>query len=103
MAKILAPNNEYVGVSASVTFAKGVGETSNPILIQWFKEKGYTVVDEESSNELDGESKDSGEKSLEEMDVEELMLYAQEKGIDIGKSTSQEGILKKIHDAENVE
>lgn len=43
MAKILCPNKEYSGVSASVTFINGVGETNNPQLIDWFKSHGYTV------------------------------------------------------------
>lgn len=42
----------------------------------------------------------SKERTLEEMTVEELTAYANEKGIDIGKSTSQEGIIKKIKEAE---
>lgn len=37
--------------------------------------------------------------SLEEMTAEELKAYAEENGIDIGKATSQEGILKKIQEA----
>lgn len=41
----------------------------------------------------------SEEKTLEEMNVEELTAYAEENGIDIGKSTSQNGILKKIQKA----
>lgn len=42
----------------------------------------------------------SKEKPIEDMTVEELTAYAAEKGIDIGKSTSQEGIIKKIKEAE---
>lgn len=45
MAQIIAPNKDYTGESASVTFVKGVGETSDAYLIEWFKEHGYTVVD----------------------------------------------------------
>ena len=45
MAKIIAKNANYYGVSASVKFVKGVGYTSDPRLIQWFKENGYTVVE----------------------------------------------------------
>lgn len=43
---------------------------------------------------------DIEEKTLKDMAVEELITYAAEKEIDIGKSTSQDGILKKIQDAE---
>lgn len=46
MAQIIAPNKDYTGESASVTFAKGVGETSDAYLIEWFKEHGYTVIEE---------------------------------------------------------
>ena len=34
--------------------------------------------------------------ALEDMTVEELRAYAEENGIDLGKSTSQTGILEKI-------
>lgn len=51
MAKILAPNKEYTGVSASVPFCNGVGETDNPALISWFKEHGYVV--EEPKKEVE--------------------------------------------------
>ena len=41
--KIYSPNKEYTGVSASVPFCNGVGETNDPHLIQWFKDHGYKV------------------------------------------------------------
>lgn len=43
------------------------------------------------------------EKELSKMTVDELKEYAQEKNIDIGKATSQSGILEKIKEAEKVE
>lgn len=46
MAQIIAPNKDYTGESASVTFVKGVGETSDAYLIEWFKEHGYAVIEE---------------------------------------------------------
>ncbi len=49
MAKILAPNKQYTGVSAGVVFVNGAGETDNPALIIWFKEKGYIVETQEDS------------------------------------------------------
>jgi len=90
MAKILCPNKQYSGVSASVTFVNGVGETDKPHLIDWFKSKGYKVEEPDKDDGLE----------LENMDVDELKVYAEEKGIDIGQSTSQKGILKKILEAE---
>lgn len=47
MAQIIAPNKDYTGVSASVPFVKGVGETSDAYLIEWFKEHGYTVIEDD--------------------------------------------------------
>jgi len=40
-----------------------------------------------------------GGSTIDAMTIEELIAYAAEKGIDIGQSTSQSGILKKIKDA----
>ncbi|OCA99391.1 hypothetical protein [Clostridium beijerinckii] len=91
--KIIAPNKSYTGVSASVAFSKGVGETEDEHLVEWFKEHGYDVVEEDTQVKI-------VEKSLDEMTVEELVAYAAEKGIDIGKSTSQSGIIEKINTAQ---
>ena len=44
--KIYAPVKTANGTYASVRFVNGVGETDNPILIAWFIEHGYEVVDE---------------------------------------------------------
>ena len=52
MAKIYAPNKEYTGVSASVYFINGVGETDNQNLIEWFREKGYGVGMTEAEEEI---------------------------------------------------
>lgn len=49
MAQIIAPNKDYNGESASVTFVKGVGETSDAYLIEWFKEHGYTVIEDDAA------------------------------------------------------
>lgn len=91
--KILAPNKSYTGVSASVNFVNGVGETEDENLIGWFKEHGYDVIEEDTDVK-------TVEKTLDQMTVEELVAYADEKEIDIGKSTSQSGIVEKIKAAE---
>ena len=49
MAKIYAPNKRFTGVSASVNFVNGVGETNDPHLINWFKSKGYKVENEKKT------------------------------------------------------
>ena len=48
MAKIIAPNKQYTGVSASVPFVNGVGQTDNKNLISWFETHGYNVVEEDT-------------------------------------------------------
>lgn len=47
MAKVYAPLKDYNGISASVEFVNGVGETDNENLLEWFEEKGYTVERDE--------------------------------------------------------
>lgn len=90
MAKIICPNQQYNGVSASVPFTDGVGHTDNPHLLAWFKSRGYTVEDEEAGG---------GASPFAGMSVEDLKAYAVTNGINIGNSTSINGIIKKIEDA----
>lgn len=99
MAKVLAPNKQYTGISAGVAFANGVGETADTYLLKWFKEKGYEVEGEieEVETDLPNEVPSDGENSkLDNLTLDELISYAKERGIDIGQSTSPKGILKKI-------
>lgn len=97
MAKIIAPNKSYTGISASVAFCNGEGKADNPHLIEWFRKNGYKVV--EDTVEL-GSEVDEDNSQLKNMNEDELKLYAEEKGIDLGKATSKEGILTKIKEAE---
>ena len=41
--KVYAPNEQYTGMSASVSFCNGVGETNDPHLLNWFRSHGYEV------------------------------------------------------------
>jgi hypothetical protein len=43
MVKIKSPNPNYNGNSASLQFVNGEAETDNKWLVEWFKNKGYTV------------------------------------------------------------
>lgn len=70
MAKIYSPNESYTGVSASVAFSKGIGETEDGHLIEWFKEHGYRI--EEIQKKVEGEAptgeeapKDKNDKKAE--------------------------------------
>ncbi len=68
MAKIYTPSKGYTGFIAGVSFINGMGETKDRWLIQWFKNKGYKVV-EEALN-------------LEDLKVSELRELAKEKDIE---------------------
>ena len=126
MAKIYAPNKQYTGISAGVSFINGVGETTDPHLIDWFKSKGYEVekqsnkpnntdqnngsgnnqnngANDENKNTGSGDDNSNNEpqnSKFDDMSVDELREYAEKNGIDIGKSTSRTGILGKIVAAE---
>lgn len=97
---IKAPNKQYNGLSASVRFVNGVGETEDPHLIDWFKSHGYKVEEDQEEDKVPGDEEDVPVNLvLEEMSVEVLTAYAENNGIDIGKATSKDGILKKIEEA----
>lgn len=80
MAKILTPNKDYSGISASVPFINGVGYTDDEDLIAWFEEHGYGVEVEnteventEVENKPKGKSKPkssakAGDESKDESD-----------------------------------
>lgn len=75
MAKIYAPNKDYNGVSATVPFFKGVGETSDAYLTEWFKAHGYTVTEDEPENILTEDTPDKVEPEATEditEDIEEV-------------------------------
>lgn len=93
MAKIYSPNKSYTGVSASIAFSKGVGETEDKHLIEWFKQHGYRVVEETEQNQ---QTNDTGEKSVDEMTIDELKAYAEGKNIDLTGLTKKDDILTKI-------
>lgn len=80
MAKILTPNKDYSGISASVPFVNGVGYIDDEDLISWFEEHGYGVEVEnteventEVENKPKGKSKPkssakAGDESKDESD-----------------------------------
>ncbi|GEM_PF-690858 len=57
MARIIAPNKTYNGISAGVKFTNGEAECSDKWTIKWFKEHGYSVEEaEESKSDTDNKS-----------------------------------------------
>ena len=63
MPKILAPNREYCGVSAGVTFADGIGETENEHLLKWFEDKGYYIERPDKETETEPGEETEKEKT----------------------------------------
>lgn len=62
MARIIAPNKAYNGISAGVKFTNGEAECSDKWTVKWFKEHGYKVEeavgDNPNSNNTSAEVKD---------------------------------------------
>lgn len=78
MARIIAPNKDYNGESASVTFVKGVGETSDAYLIEWFRTHGYTVIEDKAA-EVPPEAPEAPETEAEAADAAEQVEETPEK------------------------
>lgn len=85
MAQIIAPNKDYNGESASVTFVKGVGETSDAYLIEWFRTHGYTVTEDEATEvqpevqPVASETAETEEDPAADVETEEQADETQEK------------------------
>lgn len=92
MAIIQTPNKEYTGVSASVFFVNGQGETDDPKLIEWFKEKGYTVIENEKPED--------DKQNFSELTNAELKALLDEKGIEYNARSNKETLLKLLNDVE---
>jgi len=92
MAIIKAPNDQYTGVSASVFFVNGEGETDDPKLIEWFKEKGYTVIENEKPED--------DKQNFSELTNAELKALLDEKGIEYNARSNKETLLKLLNDVE---
>ncbi|WP_336822946.1 hypothetical protein [Sporosarcina sp. USHLN248] len=70
MAKILAPNKQYTGLSVGVSFVNGVGETDDPYLIRWFENKGYIVDSHDVTKEETETKKKTDTKVKSKKDAE---------------------------------
>lgn len=90
MAKIVAPNKEYTGLSASVYFCKGEGQTDKPELIEWFKKHGYEVEEDTVPNKKDNPI------SLEELKKDELKELAVNLGIEFSSKATNDELINLI-------
>ena len=93
MAKIYSNNKQYNGISASVNFINGVGESNLLHLLAWFQENGYTIVE------------DKREPSIyDSMSYKELTELARERGFN-GIGLKKEDLIKALilWDKEHIE
>ncbi|MCW6112413.1 Rho termination factor N-terminal domain-containing protein [Clostridium sporogenes] len=88
--KILAPNEEYTGISAGVSFANGEGYTKDEWLVDWFKNKGYEVTKEDAEEDI-----------LEDLTVKELKELAKNKGIEGYLDMKKEELIKALEGVED--
>ncbi|MDT9720475.1 hypothetical protein QVE09_16270 [Paenibacillus sp. ClWae2A] len=83
MAKVIAPNKEYTGLSAGIPFANGVGETDNEHLLQWFEGKGYTV--DRSEPDTDPQTDEIAKAAeLEKKEADKRLKALRKKATDLG-------------------
>ncbi|WP_099205646.1 hypothetical protein [Scatolibacter rhodanostii] len=94
MTKIIAPNKQYAGVSAGITFVNGVGETEDEHLIKWFESKGYNIEREEPLPEQEEEPEEEipaeGVLIEGESQEQEEIPPVQEEVVEIDEAASAE-------------
>lgn len=76
MAKIIAPNQNYSGISAGVVFYDGEGQCEDARLLDWFEVRGYKVIHEEKPR--DSETEQEKEQSIEPKAEEKVEQKAEE-------------------------
>ena len=85
MAKIYC-NKSFNGLSASVNFVDGVGDSNIPHLVSWFQENGYTIVEEKREPSI-----------YDSMTYKEMTELAKERGFN-GIGLKKEPLMRKFID-----
>lgn len=74
--KIYAPVKDFNGLRNNVRFKNGVGETDDPVAIEWFKTHGYSIeMSDKTANLVIEKSDDQIEVENDEDETVEMMGY----------------------------
>lgn len=109
MAKIIAPNKQYTGLSASVSFINGVGETDDLHLIKWFKDKGYEVeqekitklpIDDKTPNRNENDNVDPPLNfGIDDLTKDQIKEKLDEMKIEYASNENKDALFEKLIDA----
>ena len=102
--KIYAPVKNVTGTYASVFFAQGVAECNDPVLLEWFKDHGFTLeheivslserIGEEPPKEREKPIKENGEPDFDAMTAYELREWLMEHGYKVRNTRNKEKLME---------
>lgn len=90
--KVNAPNKEYTGVIAGVSFVKGEAYTEDTWAASWFEGKGYKV---EEINEQEEKPREPN-SNLQYLKVDELKAMAKVRGIENYASMKKDELIEAL-------
>ncbi len=89
--KVIAPDKFFNGTIAGVQFVNGEAETENLRLLQWAKEKGYQVIDQEALPEPTAvDNASGGVVALDEITKAEIADLLTDRGIKYNKKDNKQ-------------
>ncbi|MFC0271123.1 hypothetical protein ACFFIX_06615 [Metabacillus herbersteinensis] len=95
MAKIKSPNSRYTGVSASLQFVNGEAKTEDPWLVEWFKNKGYEVIEEEQLPE-NPPTDPSIETDISKLTKDEIKAKLNELNVEFKSDDNKDVLIEKL-------
>lgn len=97
MPIIKSPNPQYTGVSASLPFVKGEAKTEDPWLIDWFKNRGYEVVEEKEDNPPSNPQTDPpSETDFSKLTKDEIKAKLDELKVEYKSDDNKDVLIEKL-------